>query len=89
MSVLKLLKKSSKYTPREHQFSRLQSDKCDLSQSQVAKAIDVKPQTISNWETGFSTPSLDPEQTKKLCSALGVTLDELATAFRGEATLNQ
>lgn len=29
-----------------------------LSQTQVAKALDVKPQFVSNWERGMSAPPM-------------------------------
>ncbi len=55
------------------------------SQNAIAQELGVKPQTISNWERGESIPSLDPDQTLKLCALLETDLATLAQAFRGEA----
>ena len=49
-----------------------------LSQRDIAIALNVTDQTISNWETGQRTPKLSPQQTLRLCRVLNCTLEELA-----------
>ena len=39
-------------------FKSLRKDK-ELTQEQLAEALDVSPQIISRWENGISQPSLD------------------------------
>jgi len=53
-----------------------------LTQRQVAQAVGVTDQTISNWETGTYKPRLTPEQTLALCQALQCSLEELVAATR-------
>lgn len=50
--------------------------KTNLSQESLAEKIGVTRQTISNWESGISTPDL--KQSKELSKYLNVTIDELA-----------
>jgi DNA-binding XRE family transcriptional regulator len=52
-------------------------EKAGLTQRQVAAAIGVTVQTISNWETGFRRPKLYLEQLYSLCETLSCTLGEL------------
>ena len=66
------------------QWFRLVRDRAGVSQKQIANELGLSVQTVGNWEGGRSNPSLDPVQTQKLCQMLGVTLNELATAFAGE-----
>lgn len=66
------------------QWLKLKRDILNLTQAQLAEKIGVKPSTISSWEKKVNDPGLDPDQTKRLCQALGVSLDDLARAFRGE-----
>lgn len=53
----------------------------ELTQRQVAEAIGVSVQTVSNWETGSSTPKLTPKQMRALCRVLQCSLDDLANAL--------
>lgn len=53
-----------------------------LTQRQVADAVGVTVQTISNWETGESKPRLSPEQTLALCEVLQCSLKELVAATK-------
>jgi transcriptional regulator with XRE-family HTH domain len=60
-----------------------------LTQAELAKLIPDKTGTgtlsqraISAWERGEYQPELTISQTKALCRALGVTLDELPDDFR-------
>lgn len=55
-----------------------------LTQREVAKAVGVDDQTISNWEKGKSKPKLDPAQTFALCKVLQCSLEELASAILGD-----
>lgn len=59
-------------------------DRAKLSQENLARLVGVSSKTISNWERGISVASLTIPQTKVLCEALGVTLDELPDDFRSE-----
>ena len=56
--------------------------KANLTQRQVAQAIDVQVQTVGGWEKGV-TPHLPPSKYKKLCELYDCTLDELIEAFEG------
>lgn len=47
-----------------------------MSQQEVAVAIGVTRQTVSNWEQGQGAPSLD--KAAELARLYGVTLDDLA-----------
>lgn len=47
-----------------------------MSQQEVAAAISVTRQTISNWELGQGSPALD--KAAELARLYGVTLDDLA-----------
>jgi len=47
----------------------------ELSQTQLAKEINVNQRTISNWETGVSEP--DIQAIKKLCEFFETTADYL------------
>lgn len=51
--------------------------KHNLSQGDLADALDVSRQSISKWETGGAIPDLD--KLVKLSDIFGVTLDELVT----------
>ncbi len=71
------------------QWFKLRRNLVDVTQAQIAKALDVRPQTVSNWEKGVSQPSLNPEQTLKLCSILKINLEDLAKGFRGEVSVEE
>jgi transcriptional regulator with XRE-family HTH domain len=49
-----------------------------LTQRQIALALDITIATVQNWESSRHVPKLTFNQTKKLCELLGVTLDDLA-----------
>jgi len=70
------------------QWFKLRRNIVDVTQAQIAKALDIRPQTISNWEKGVSIPSLNPEQTLKLCSILKINLEDLVKGFRGEISVD-
>ncbi|MGG6267192.1 helix-turn-helix transcriptional regulator [Leptolyngbya sp. AN03gr2] len=50
----------------------------DLTQDDLAEALGVKSQTISNWENSSGIPKLMPQQTQSLCVLLECSLDDLA-----------
>jgi len=66
------------------QWFKLRRDFIGLTQTEIAKQIGVRPQTVSNWEQGVSSPSLNPEKVMILCSILKVSLKDLVQAFKGE-----
>lgn len=54
-----------------------------LSQREVASAVDVSVQTISNWETGrYKEAKLTLPQVKALCQLMKWTVDDLPDDFR-------
>ncbi|HAZ45337.1 MAG TPA: XRE family transcriptional regulator [Cyanobacteria bacterium UBA11369] len=48
-----------------------------LTQKQVADAVGVTDQTVSNWEVGRFEPRLTISQMQALCRVLQCSLDEL------------
>lgn len=50
-----------------------------LTQMELAHKLNVKQNTISNWENGKSKP--DIIMTTKLAEVLGVTTDEVIACF--------
>lgn len=52
--------------------------KAALTQRQIAEALGITVQTVSNWETGIRTPKLTPKETLSLCRILNCSLEELA-----------
>lgn len=59
-------------------------EKAGLTQRQVALAVGVTDQTVSNWETGQRVPRLSPEQTFKLCQALNCELKDLINGGKND-----
>lgn len=51
--------------------------KLGLSQREIAIAVGITDQTISNWEKGVYTPRLSPQQFKALADKMGVSMNEL------------
>lgn len=70
------------------QWLRLMRDRAGKSQKDVAEALDVKVQTVGNWEGERSIPALNPEQMFRLCQMLDISLEALAKAFRGEMEID-
>ena len=64
------------------EWFRVARGRAGLTQAQIAERLGVKPQTVSNWENGVSSPSLDPVQMFDLCELMGVSLGEMAVAYR-------
>ncbi|VEP14144.1 putative transcriptional regulator [Hyella patelloides LEGE 07179] len=52
-----------------------------LTQRQVAEAVGVTVQTVSNWETGLYNPKLTLEQVDKLCQVLQSDIKEVKEMF--------
>lgn len=61
---------------------KLRTEK-ELSQGDLAEAMEVSRQSISKWENGVSVPEL--EKLVKLSEVFGITLDELVTGKEGKA----
>lgn len=55
----------------------------EMSQGDLAEAMEVSRQSISKWETNGSVPEL--EKLVKLSEVFGITLDELVTGKETEA----
>lgn len=53
----------------------------NISQSELGKVLGVSKTTIHKWEKGLAMPRLSPRQTKDLCKALGISLEELPDSF--------
>ena len=50
----------------------------NLTQRQIALALDVIVTTVQNWESDRHIPKLYPEQMKALCDLLKFTVEDLA-----------
>lgn len=61
------------------QWLLLKRRELELTQDEVAKALDVSSQTISNWEKGRSVPNLTIGQMKILCNVLRCNLSDIPT----------
>lgn len=48
-----------------------------LTQDEIANALSVSKQTISNWERAVSVPTLSINQIKKLCELLECDLKDI------------
>lgn len=53
----------------------------DLTQKQIADALDVTEQTIRNWEQGKSIPRLTIPQMKVLCRLLQRPIEDVPDNF--------
>lgn len=49
-----------------------------LSQQEIADAVGVARSSVTRWELDNYLPSLNPNQTKRLCNVLQFSLDDLA-----------
>ena len=56
-------------------IKKYRSDK-HYTQKELADLLNVKPTTVSGWELGRNTPSI--EMIKKLASIFGVSFDNMA-----------
>ena len=53
-----------------------------LTQREIAAAVGVTVQTVSNWETGLYQPKLTLPQTLKLSQILQTDLSDLVEIFK-------
>ena len=60
---------------------KLRTEK-EMSQGDLADALEVSRQSISKWETNGSVPELD--KLVKLSEIFGISLDELVTGKEAE-----
>lgn len=70
------------------EWFKLRRDIAKITQADIAKAVNISKQAVSNWETGIAKPALNPLQTQQLCLVLNVTFDELVKGFIGEVEIN-
>ncbi|HEY9657156.1 MAG TPA: helix-turn-helix transcriptional regulator [Allocoleopsis sp.] len=71
--------------PEKESPLKKRRDELGLTQRDVAIAINVSVQTISNWETGrFKEVRLTLPQVKALCRVLQWSIDGLPDDFRPE-----
>lgn len=52
-----------------------------LTQRQVARALDIRESTVSEWERGISVPHLPLSKVRQMLSVYQCSLDELVEAF--------
>ncbi|MEW6491797.1 MAG: helix-turn-helix transcriptional regulator [Cyanobacteriota bacterium] len=50
----------------------------NVTQRQIALALDVTVTTVQNWEADRHIPKLYPKQMKALCDLLKFTVEDLA-----------
>lgn len=55
-----------------------------LSQADIANALEIRSQTVSNWECDRTIPKLTLDQFGKLQYLLQVTFEEMIKAGRNE-----
>ena len=52
-----------------------------LTQRQIAEAVGVTVQTVSNWETGLYSPKLTLDQAERLCQILQSDIKQVKQMF--------
>ncbi len=52
-----------------------------LTQRQIARALDVRESTVSEWERGISVPHLPLSKVRQMLEVYQCNLDELIEAF--------
>lgn len=62
------------------EWMRIKRQRKEVSQKDLARALQLSNKTISAWETGESVPKLTPTQMLILCEKLDCSLQELAEA---------
>ncbi len=70
------------------EWFKLRRDIAKVTQKDIAKAVNISKQAVSNWEKGNTKPALNPDQTQKLCLILKVSFEELVKGFNGEVEIN-
>ncbi|NJR66205.1 MAG: helix-turn-helix transcriptional regulator [Leptolyngbyaceae cyanobacterium CRU_2_3] len=69
--------------PEKESPLKKRRDELGLTQRDVAVAVNISVQTISNWETGrFKEVRLSLPQIKALCRVLNWTIEDLPEDFR-------
>lgn len=56
-------------------LAELRKSRCDMSQSELASALQVGQSTVAMWETGDRVPTLT--MAKRIAEFFGVRLDEI------------
>jgi DNA-binding XRE family transcriptional regulator len=59
------------------QWFLLKRRELGLTQDDVAEALGISGQTVSNWERGRSIPTLTIDQVKTLCKLLRCSLEDI------------
>jgi DNA-binding XRE family transcriptional regulator len=62
------------------QWLLLRRRELGLTQDDIALALGISAQTVSNWERGRSIPTLTINQVKNFCQILDCQLDEIPDA---------
>jgi putative transcriptional regulator len=52
-----------------------------LTQRDIANALGITDQAVSDWERGVRTPRLSPRQTADLCQLMQLDVFQLADMF--------
>ncbi|MCC3506245.1 MAG: helix-turn-helix transcriptional regulator [Microcoleus sp. PH2017_20_SFW_D_A] len=58
-----------------------------MTQEQAARALGIRPATLSSWETG-RTPRMAPSLIKKMMQIYDCSLDDLIEAFESKASVD-
>ena len=59
------------------QWLAIARENAGLTQKELAVKIGRSANTVNSWENQRSSPTLEIEETWRLCQALGVSFDEL------------
>ena len=62
-------------------------NEANLSQYQLARKLNVTPNTIHNWESGLSDPSL--ENAYNMAKMFGVTTDDIFLSLKTTNVVKQ
>lgn len=65
----------------QHNSFKVLREAQGLTQRQIAQAVGVTDQSVSNWECGIHVPRLTLRQTVSLCQAVDRSVEELADLF--------
>ncbi|NJL22167.1 MAG: helix-turn-helix transcriptional regulator [Leptolyngbyaceae cyanobacterium SM1_3_5] len=75
--------------PQQESPLKRRREELGLTQRDVAVAVDISVQTVSNWETGrYQEAKLTLTQIKALCRLLNWTLDDLPNDFRPSGSID-
>ena len=73
---------SDEQAPKKESPLKKRREELGMTQRDVAVAIDVSVQTMSNWETGrYGEAKLTLSQIKALCQVLNWTIEDLPASF--------